>query len=170
MSPTPKIYLLKLRNPALIGIFQKVLTLASNCTICTSTVNFAATISTGSKVPIYKQITDQVWQAVITGKLQVGDQLPSVRTLAEKLVVNPNTIARAYADLTRDGLIESRAGRGVFITEKRKVFTREEGWRRLEPLIDSAIGEAMALDFSHEELRDVFEKKLKLWKPKGENQ
>ncbi len=99
-----------------------MLTLPGNCTICTSTVNFAVTISTGSKVPIYKQITDQVWQAVITGKLQVGAQLPSVRALAEELVVNPNTIARAYADLTRDGLIESRAGRGVFITEKRESF------------------------------------------------
>ena len=146
------------------------MTLSAKCTICTSTVNFAITISTGSKVPIYKQITDQVWQAVITGKLQVGDQLPSVRALAEELVVNPNTIARAYADLTRDGLIESRAGRGVFIAEKRKVFTKEEGWRRLEPLIDAAIGEAMALDFSHEELKEAFEKKLKLWKPKGGTQ
>ena len=133
-------------------------------------MNFAIVISTGSKVPIYKQITDQVWQAVVTGKLHVGDQLPSVRALAEELVVNPNTIARAYADLTRDGLIESRAGRGVFIVHKRKVFTHEEGWRRLEPLIDTAIGEGMALDFTHEELKDAFEKKLKQWKPKGDNQ
>ncbi len=137
------------------------------CTICTSTVKFAITISTGSKVPIYKQIGDQVWQAVATGMLVVGDQLPSVRALAEELVVNPNTIARVYADLTRDGLIESRAGRGVFIAPKRKVFTPEEGWRRLEPLIDAAIGEGMALNFTHEELRDAFEKKLKLWIPAG---
>jgi GntR family transcriptional regulator len=127
-------------------------------------VNFTIAISTGSKVPIYKQITDQVWQAVITGKLNVGDQLPSVRAMAEELVVNPNTIAHAYADLTRDGLIESRAGRGVFITRKRKVFTSEESWRRLEPLIDAAIGEAMALDFTHQELKEAFEKKLSQWK------
>jgi DNA-binding transcriptional regulator YhcF (GntR family) len=67
-------------------------------------------------------------------------------------------------------LIESRAGRGVFITRKRKVFTREEGWRRLEPLIDAAIGEAMAMDFTHGELREAFEKKLGQWKPvKGGN-
>ena len=63
--------------------------------------------------------------------------------------MNPNTVARAYADLAREGLIESRAGRGVFVTRKRKVFTREEGWRRLEPLIDAVIGEAMAMDFTH---------------------
>lgn len=132
-------------------------------------MKFAIAISTGSKVPIYKQIADQVWHAVATGMLAVGDQLPSVRALAEELVVNPNTIARVYADLTRDGLIESRAGRGVFITPKRKVFTPEEGWRRLEPLIDAAIGEGMALNFTHEQLRDAFEKKLKLWKPAGGN-
>ncbi len=133
-------------------------------------MSFNIVISTGSNTPIYKQITDQVWLAVVTGKLAVGDQLPSVRALAEELVVNPNTIARAYADLMRDGLIESRAGRGVFITRKRKVFTREEGWRRLEPLIDAAIGEAMAMDFTHGELREAFEKKLGQWKnPKGGN-
>ena len=147
--------------------FKKLLTRRGYCTSCISTVEFAITISTGSKVPIYKQVTDQVWQAVATGKLGVGDQLPSVRALAEELVVNPNTIARAYSDLMRDGLLESRAGRGLFITQKRKVFTHEEGWRRLEPLLDAAIGEGMALDFTHEELAEAFEKKLKLWKPKG---
>ncbi len=127
-------------------------------------MNFNIAISTGSKIPIYKQITDQVWQAVVTGKLVVGDQLPSIRALAEELVVNPNTIAHAYADLTRDGLIESRAGRGVFITRKRNVFTPEAAWRRLEPLIDAAIGEAMALDFTHQKLKEAFEKKLDQWK------
>ena len=77
----------------------------------------------------------------------MDDPLPSIRALAERLVVNPNTVARAYADLAREGLIESRAGRGVFVTRKRKVFTREEGWRRLEPLMDAVIGEAMVIGF-----------------------
>ncbi len=84
-------------------------------------------INTGSNTPIYKQITDQVRLAVTQGKVAVGDQLPSVRALAEDLVVNPNTVARAYADLMREGLLESRAGRGVFFTHKRKVFSRAEG-------------------------------------------
>lgn len=124
--------------------------------------NFA--ISTGSNTPIYKQITDQVRLAVATGRLSITDQLPSVRALAEELVLNPNTVARAYTDLAREGLIESRPGRGVFVIRKRKVFTREEGWRRLEPLIDALIGEAMAMDFSREELREVVLKKLGKWK------
>jgi len=129
-------------------------------------VNFI--INTGSNTPIYKQITDQVRHAVTTGRLAVGDQLPSVRALAEDLVVNPNTVARAYGDLMREGLLESRAGRGVFITPKRKIFSRAEGWRRLEPLLQALIGEAMILDFTREELRAAFEEKLGKWKqPEG---
>ena len=130
------------------------------------TLNLA--ISTGSDTPIYKQITDQVRLAVATGRLAVHDQLPSVRALAEELVLNPNTVARAYSDLAREGIIESRQGRGVFIIRKRKVFSREEGRRRLEPLLDSIIGEALAMDLKPEELREAFEKKLGQWKePKG---
>jgi GntR family transcriptional regulator len=82
--------------------------------------------------------------------------------------VNPNTVARAYGDLMREGLLESRAGRGVFITHKRKIYSRAEGWRRLEPLLHALIGEAMILDFTREELREAFEEKLSKWKqPKG---
>ena len=121
-------------------------------------------INTGSNTPIFKQITDQVRMAVAAGRVAVDDQLPSIRALAERLVINPNTVARAYADLAREGLIESRAGRGVFVTRKRKMFTREEGWRRLEPLVDAIIGEAMVMDFTPQELREAFEKKLGQWK------
>ena len=127
-------------------------------------MSLSIVISTGSDTPIYRQITDQVRLAVATGRLAIADQLPSVRALAEELVVNPNTVARAYADLAREGLIESRAGRGVFVIRKRKVFTREEGWRRLEPLIESLIGEAMAMDFGREELRVAIERRLDQWK------
>lgn len=126
-------------------------------------MKFNLVISTGSTTPIYKQMIDQVRLAVATGKLAIGDQLPSIRALAEELVVNPNTVARVYTDLAREGLIESRAGRGVFVTRKRRVFTRQEGWHRLEPLIDGLIGEAMAMDFTREDLRDAFEKKLGQW-------
>lgn len=126
---------------------------------------FRFQLNVGSAVPIYKQITDQVRLAVATGRLAVEHQLPSVRALAEDLVVNPNTVARAYADLSREGLLETRAGRGVFVARKRRVFTREEGWRRIEPLLDSLIGEAMTLDFSPADLRKAFETKLSQWQP-----
>jgi GntR family transcriptional regulator len=123
-------------------------------------VNLSIAINTGSATPIYRQISDQVRLGVATGRLAVGYQLPSVRALAEELVVNPNTVARAYTDLAREGLIESRAGRGVFVTRKRKMFTREEGRRRLGPLMEGLIGEAMVMDFTREELREAFEERL----------
>jgi GntR family transcriptional regulator len=125
-------------------------------------------INAGSTVPIYRQITEQVRLGVATGKLGVGDQLPSVRALAESLVLNPNTVARAYTDLAREGLIETRPGRGVFIVRKRKVFSREEGRRRLEPLINSLIGEALSMDFTPAELEEAFAKKLSQWTNKKE--
>ena len=128
-------------------------------------MNLNVVISTGSTTPIYKQIADQVKLAVATGRLAVGDQLPSVRALAEDLVLNPNTVARAYADLAREGVLESRPGRGVFIIQKRRVFAREEGRRRLEPLLDALIGEAMAMDFTPEELKAAVDKKISQWKP-----
>ena len=121
-------------------------------------------INPGSSVPIYKQITEQVRLAVATGRLAVAAQLPSVRALAESLVLNPNTVARAYADLAREGVIETRPGRGVFIIPKRKVLHRSESRRRLEPLLNSLLSEALALDFSPDELRDAFEKKLGEWR------
>src|SRR6185503_20530852 len=110
-------------------------------------------INTGSSVPIYKQITEQVRMAVATGKLTVTEQLPSVRALAESLVLNPNTVARAYADLAREGVIETQAGRGVFIIPKRKVMAREEARRRLDPLINTLISHGLAMDFSADELQ-----------------
>jgi DNA-binding transcriptional MocR family regulator len=98
-------------------------------------VNLNISISTGSSTPIYRQITDQVRHAVATGRLAVDEQLPSVRALAEELVLNPNT-----------------------------VFSREEGRRRLEPLIDALIGEAMAMDFTPGQLVETFESKMRDWK------
>jgi GntR family transcriptional regulator len=126
-------------------------------------VSLNININTGSSVPIYKQITEQVRMAVVTGRVTVADQLPSVRALAETLVLNPNTVARAYADLAREGVIETRPGRGVFIIPKRKVLSREEGRRRLEPLINTLISEGLAMDFTPDELQQAFEKKLSQW-------
>lgn len=127
-------------------------------------MSFAFNINTGSDTPIYKQIADHIRLCVATGRVNVGEQLPSVRALAEQLVLNPNTVAKAYGELARDGIIESRAGRGIFIIHKRKVFSAEEAWRRLDPTLDALIGEAMALDISREELREAFEKKIRQWK------
>ena len=117
-------------------------------------------VSPGSSTPIFRQIVDQVRLAVARGAAREGQQLPSVRALAERLVLNPNTVARAYAELARDGLIETRQGKGVFIAARRQMYTRAERLRRLEPALDALVNEAVALDFTADELVDVLQKKL----------
>jgi GntR family transcriptional regulator len=118
-------------------------------------------ISPGTAAPIYRQVIDQVRLAIASGGLQAGEQLPSVRGLAERLLVNPNTIARAYREMERDGVLESRHGQGVFIAEQRRVFSDDERDRRVNQAIDALVSEAVALDFSAAEIRAAVDKRLK---------
>lgn len=118
------------------------------------------TIQTGSIVPIYRQIADAVRLAVATGTLVPGEQLPSVRALAEQLVINPNTVARAYGELSREGILDGQAGKGVYIGRPRQVFTKAERLRRIEPAIEALVNQALGLNLSPQDLRQAVEKKL----------
>jgi len=73
-------------------------------------------LDTHSGVPAYLQITQQVKQALRLGMLSVGDQLPTVREVVEQIIINPNTVLKAYRELEREGLVASRPGQGTFIT------------------------------------------------------
>lgn len=117
-------------------------------------------ISTGGTVPIFRQIVDQVRSAVASGRLAVGDRLPSVRALAERLVINPNTAAKAYNDLLRDGVIESRHGLGVFVARRRSIYTKAERTRRLTAALDAFVSEALVLDFAPEEIEQALRSRL----------
>ena len=117
-------------------------------------------ISTGAAAPSYRQIIDQVRRGLTSGELAVGDQLPSVRALAERLVVNHNTVAKAYNELARDGVIETRQGRGVFIAKRRNIYTKAERNRRLEIALDAFVGEVVTLDFDPDEIREAVDRKL----------
>jgi GntR family transcriptional regulator len=117
-------------------------------------------ITTGAGAPIYRQIVEQVRLAVATGALSAGDVMPSVRSLAERLLINANTVAKAYGDLVRDGVLESRQGLGVFVAAKRQIFTRAERLRRLRHALDSFVHEAVFLDFTADEIRKATEDKL----------
>jgi GntR family transcriptional regulator len=121
----------------------------------------AFSISPASDVPIFRQIVQQIHRAVALGHIQVGEQLPAVRTLAEMLVINPNTVARSYQELIRDGVLESRSGRGVFVTEKRQVFSQQERLRRLRHAAEQLCHEAVMLSFGWPEIREVIEAKWK---------
>jgi len=123
-------------------------------------MGFEFIFSPGSASPIFRQIVDLVRLAVATGKLKAGEQLPSVRALAERLVVNPNTIAKAYGELAREGIIDGQQGRGVFIAPPRQIYTRAERLRRISPLVDALVSEGLSLGFSSEELVDSLQQKL----------
>ncbi len=103
-------------------------------------------ISTSDGVPIYVQIVNQIKYLAASGRLQAGDQLPPVRKLAERLLVNPNTVARAYRELETDGIVESRRGSGVFVSEGISPLARREQNRILNERIDLLLAEARQMN------------------------
>jgi len=105
-------------------------------------------VTPGSGEPIYVQIEAQIRRAVASGRLREGDQLPPVRTLAEQLTVNPNTVARAYSELTAEGLVESQPGRGVFIAQRRQMLSATERERRLDEAIRRFLNDTAFLDIT----------------------
>jgi len=117
-------------------------------------------ISAGSPQSIYRQIADQIRQAIVSGKLNVGDAVPSVRQLAKELAINPNTVAKAYSELTRDGVIEGQSGRGCVVASRKNVYTKAERLRRLDLVLDSLVSEAITLGFSCEEITERLAKRL----------
>ena len=86
---------------------------------------FHLNVTTGAGTPIYRQIIDQVRLGVATGALRPGQAMPSVRSLAERLVVNANTVVKAYAELVRDGVLEAQQGMGFFVAEKRQIWRKQ---------------------------------------------
>ncbi len=109
-------------------------------------------VQPGSGEPLYQQLVRQVKHAVATGVLSGGEQLPTVRDLAVELVINPNTVARAYRELERDGLLESVRGRGTFVRPEPPSLGAEERRRRLKPELERLVAEARALGYEDVEL------------------
>jgi GntR family transcriptional regulator len=109
-------------------------------------------INSASRLPIYQQLVQQVRVAIARGDLKPLEQLPSVRQLSRDLVINPNTVARAYTELEREGLLNNRPGRGVFVAEPKDELTRDARQRRLLESLDRFLTEAVHLGFSVEEV------------------
>jgi GntR family transcriptional regulator len=110
--------------------------------------------------PIYVQLVRQIRHAITSGALRPGDQLPTLRRLAADLVINPNTVARAYRELEREGLIEGGVGRGTFVTNAPPRLQAEERRERIRPSIRSLVAEARVLGLTPDELRDLVEEGL----------
>jgi GntR family transcriptional regulator len=109
-------------------------------------------ITSNDGVPIYVQIVNQVKQLVASGRLTAGDEIPPIRGLAEQLVVNPNTVARAYLELERAGIVTKRQGTGTYIAEPVRVMAQRDRVKALRPRVDALVTEARHLGV---ELGDV---------------
>jgi GntR family transcriptional regulator len=115
-------------------------------------------LNQSSGIPLYLQLMEQVKHAVETGALREGDQLPTIRKLAEDLVMNPNTVVRAYRELEHEGVLELRHGSGAFIKEP--AAGRARLIRKAQTVMQPALERLASLGLTEEELRRVFENEL----------
>ena len=114
----------------------------------------------GSESPIYKQVIDQVGEAVARGRLRYGDKLPAVRKLAAELVINPNTVARAYTILEQQGLVTTKPGSGTFVSDPKLRDRDAADINALGERIDNLLTRGINLGFNCDELLDIFKDRL----------
>jgi GntR family transcriptional regulator len=116
-------------------------------------------------VPVYLQIVQQVKYLVAAGRLQAGDELPAIRTLAETLLVNPNTVARAYRELEVAGVVLKKGTTGTFVSAAGSPLARRERARILTERIDALLAEARQLGFDTDELFDLIRRRDEVLEP-----
>jgi GntR family transcriptional regulator len=121
-------------------------------------------ITTGDSRPIFKQIVDSVRIQISTGQLPLGSKLPSYRGLAQQLLINPNTIAKAYRELSTEGLIESRAGLGLFVVQNHQLISEEERAQKLSSAIDTFMNDTISLHYPDTVIVSEIQANLKKYK------
>lgn len=109
-------------------------------------------INTQDGTPIYIQIVRQFKYLIAMGSLKAGDELPPVRVLAQQLLINPNTVAKAYKELENEGLIYTRPGSGTYVAPTRTLFSDEERYRIMREHVDTLLVTAKHLNFSLDSL------------------
>jgi GntR family transcriptional regulator len=117
--------------------------------------------NSSSGIPIYLQLIEQIKHAIETGAVRSGEQLPGIRTLAEKLVMNPNTVAKVYRELEYEGLLEIRHGTGAFVTERGTNKLRSSNLQAAKPLVEKIVEKLREQGLSEEEIRRLFEAALR---------
>jgi GntR family transcriptional regulator len=117
-------------------------------------------ITPGTQQPVYVQIVEQVSEAVAKGQLQSGDKLPAVRRLAAELVVNPNTVARAYTLLEQAGLVTTKTGSGTFVSDPALRHKDAADMNLLAERMDTIIARALNLGLTDEDIKTLFVKRL----------
>jgi len=116
-------------------------------------------VSPTDGVPIYLQIVNQVKYLVAAGRLAPGEELPPIRTLAERLAINPNTVARAYRELEVAGVVVKRGTTGTFVSDAGSPLARRERVRILTERVDALLAEARQLGFSSAELFELIRRR-----------
>ena len=119
-------------------------------------------ISTKDGVPIYQQIITQIKHMVASGRLNPGNEVPPIRVLAEQLLINPNTVARAYKELEAAGIFTSRQGSGTRVAVKGSPLGYAERLRVLAERVEGLLVEADQLDFTVEDVIELIRQKNKL--------
>lgn len=114
-------------------------------------------ISNKDDRPIYEQITAQMKNMILSGKLEEGSQLPSIRALAKDLRISVITTKRAYEELERDGFIITVAGKGSYVAENNSAVLKEEKMKQLEEDVRRLIEEAYNSGISKEEVKEIFD-------------
>jgi len=117
--------------------------------------------------PVYLQLVDQVRYAAAAGTLRAGEPLPSIRPLAEELRVNRNTVAKAYAELESQGVIETIPGKGCFLKENNSPFTRQVKYKLLLTEVDEAVVMAHHLQVDREKFLALVEERLDYFERKA---
>src|SRR5271170_5788407 len=116
-------------------------------------------ISANDGIPIYLQIVQQVKYLVAAGRLVPGEELPAIRVLAEQLLVNPNTVARAYRELETAGIVTKRRTSGTYVSEAGSPLARRERVRILTERIDALVAEARQMNISIEEVTQLLQER-----------
>ena len=114
----------------------------------------------GSNKPIYVQVSEQISAAIARGQLVSGDKLPAVRKLASELVINPNTVARAYSRLEQTGLVTTKTGSGTFVSDPKMRRSDAADINMLAERMDTLITRGLNLGMGEQDLISLFESRL----------
>lgn len=128
------------------------------------------TIETSGFIPIYEQIKKGIKGEISLGVLKANEALPSIRDLAAELVVNPNTVARAYRELELEGLIYTRKGKASFVSENSASVIQREKVRLLEDVFDRAIAEARKFGLDAAAIARIVESRIKIQEKRSEGE
>lgn len=119
-------------------------------------------VDTSSFIPIYEQIKTQMKREIFLGNFKPKDTLPSIRDLATELLINPNTVARAYRELEMEGFIYTRKGKGCYVSDDSSQLMAKEKKSILIQGFDRAIEQAKRFGLAPEEIEDLFKERLNM--------